>query len=236
MKIYGILSQIYGLFLQCFYPEFCVACGKYGGVVCSDCFNTIECCTSSICLFCGRLTTEGKVCEKCRKSHKFIPKAVFWTASYHHPVVKELLHNFKYNTQYACGDILAEMLFQRLKPCAFPKDLIVIPVPLHKNKLKKRGFNQSEILARAVSGKLNLHGGTAMRRVIETKTQVGLTREQRMVNMHEAFVCSDPELIQGKSVLLIDDVVTTGSTLNECAKVLKSAGAKAIYVATVARG
>jgi ComF family protein len=123
----------------------------------------------------------------------------------------------------------------------FGADLpLVVPVPLHESKLQQRGFNQSELMARALvkqgplDMKLELAPKLLMRRR-PTDSQTGLTRRQRVVNMRGAFRASAPNEISGRNVLLVDDVFTTGTTVSECARVLRRAGAEKVWVATVAR-
>ena len=116
-----------------------------------------------------------------------------------------------------------------------PAPLVVIPVPLHKNRQDLRGFNQSELIARKLSKKLNLPGGCALARTKDTEAQVSLSREFRLTNLVGAFTCTDKEFITGKNILLVDDVATTLSTLNECARALKDAGAKKVWGIVVAR-
>jgi ComF family protein len=117
--------------------------------------------------------------------------------------------------------------------------VLVIPVPLHRSKVRQRGFNQSELIARSAlrhlgGSRFELHTGN-LRRVRATVSQTGLTRHQRRENVRGAFVVTAPERVRDRSVLIVDDVYTTGTTLNECARVLRAAGARQVVVATVAR-
>jgi ComF family protein len=118
--------------------------------------------------------------------------------------------------------------------------LVVVPVPLHARNLRQRGFNQSQLIARhavklgAGSGRLVVRSRVLERRR-ETQSQIGLTRHQRRENLRGAFVVSRPEEMAGREVLLVDDVFTTGTTVSECARVLRRAGASKAFVATVAR-
>jgi len=192
---------------------------------------------TDVCFFCGRISKEGRICQSCKRSNDFLIQKIVWAGSYKDKVLKEALHEFKYSGVLSVGEILEEVLCRRLtRWLNHGEDLVVVPVPLHINKLKKRGFNQAELLARAISKKFGLEGGTALSRIRETQTQVGLSRNDRQKNLDGAIICSDPELIMGRNILLVDDVVTTGSTINECAKVLRKIGAKKVYVASVARG
>jgi ComF family protein len=118
--------------------------------------------------------------------------------------------------------------------------VLVIPVPLYAGKLRQRGFNQSELIAKAalklnsVGKKLELHDRVLERRR-DTQSQIGLTRHQRRENLRGAFSVLKPEQVAGREFLLVDDVFTTGTTVSECARVLRRAGASKVWVATVAR-
>jgi len=114
-----------------------------------------------------------------------------------------------------------------------------VPVPLHRSKKRQRGFNQSELIARSALRYLdspNFELRTSiLRRVRATTSQTGLTRHQRRENVRGAFAVAAPELVKGRAVMIVDDVYTTGTTLNECARILRAAGAEQVVVATVAR-
>jgi len=127
-----------------------------------------------------------------------------------------------------------------LQPLFGRTELLVVPVPLHSTKLRQRGFNQSELIARAAlkvkpsAGRFQLSPGLLECRR-ETKSQIGLSRHQRRDNIRGAFVVTRPREMAGREVLLVDDVFTTGTTVSECARILRRAGASKVYVATVAR-
>jgi ComF family protein len=119
------------------------------------------------------------------------------------------------------------------------KPVVVVPVPLHARKMRQRGFNQAELIARAAlktahSAKLVLEAKLLERRR-ETQSQIGLSRHQRRENIRGAFAVVKPEKIAGSSCLLVDDLFTTGTTVSECARILLRAGASNVWVATVAR-
>ena len=149
--------------------------------------------------------------------------------------VKEMIHHLKYSGFTEFADPLAELILQRIQN-KVPKGRIeVVPVPLHKSRESMRGFNQSELIARELSKKLRLDGGDFIRRVRNTEPQVTLSGARRRDNLANSFICVDPAEVQGKTILLVDDVTTTGATLNECARVLKDAGARAVWGVVVAK-
>jgi ComF family protein len=135
--------------------------------------------------------------------------------------------------------MLAETI-TTLEPLFGDEPVLVIPVPLYAGKFRRRGFNQSELIAKAAlklnsaKGKLKLRDRILERRR-ETQSQIGQTRHQRRENMRGAFAVAKPEQVSGHEFLLVDDVFTTGTTVSECARVLRRAGASKVWVATVAR-
>jgi ComF family protein len=145
-----------------------------------------------------------------------------------------VIRRHKYGPNQALGAVLAGLLEEGL-PVDSDYD-VVIPVPLHRRRLLSRGFNQSALLAAAVTGKLRCRLDVAsLIRVIATPPQTAQDLESRRRNVHNAFAVRYPERVAGLKVLLIDDVLTTGSTANECARALRAAGAHAVDVLTIAR-
>ena len=152
-------------------------------------------------------------------------------------VVRRLIHEFKYHQRiylrHVIGDWLAAVLNDpRIDPSGFD---VIIPVPLHPAKQRERGFNQAELLARSLSARTGLPVDLALERVRFTNTQTAFDRAERMENLHNAFRLRRRRDVQGLRVLLVDDVLTTGSTLSECARVMRRAGASSVYAATAAR-
>lgn len=149
-------------------------------------------------------------------------------------ILGSVIRRHKYGPNQALGAVLAELLEAGL-PVDADYD-VVIPVPLHRRRLLKRGFNQSALLAAAVTRKLRCRLDiTALTRLISTPPQTAQDLESRRRNVHNAFGVSYPERVAGQKVLLVDDVLTTGATANECARVLRAAGARTVDVLTIAR-
>jgi ComF family protein len=159
--------------------------------------------------------------------------------------LRSLIHLLKYDRVKIAAELLGELLaglFMEVSGTAAGSSFLVIPVPLYRAKRWERGFNQSELLVRSALKHLNkagfcpfaLHAGN-LKRVRATSSQTGLTRHQRRENVRGAFAVVRPEAIAGRDLLLVDDVLTTGTTLNECARVLRRAGAKTVRATTVAR-
>jgi competence protein ComFC len=153
-------------------------------------------------------------------------------------ILRVLIHRFKYGGEVWIGDLLSDFLMQglrdsRLKGCSFDA---VVPVPLHPLRRREREFNQAEVLSRELARKSNLAFCDALERLRYTVTQTHFDRRRRMQNLRDAFGLRRRAPVQEKDVLLVDDVLTTGSTLDECARVLLEAGARSVRALTVARG
>lgn len=156
--------------------------------------------------------------------------------------MRDLVHLLKYDRVRPAAGLLGRMLAEVIADLSkdFSEDPIIIPVPLHASKLRQRGFNQSELIARAA---LKLHPAgldvkpsvSVLVRRRNTETQTGMTPAQRRENVRGAFAVVRPADVQGRDILVVDDVMTTGTTVSECARVLRRAGAERVFVATVAR-
>jgi ComF family protein len=153
--------------------------------------------------------------------------------------LRDLLHVFKYQQVKSAAPLLGKLLGQTVSKAGIEGPLWVIPVPLAKSKRRLRGFNQAEAIAQAFT---NLRSekdiqmdASSLVRTRETASQTGLTRHQRRANLRGAFAMARPERVWGKTVLLVDDVMTTGTTAGECTRVLLRSGARQVFVATVAR-
>ena len=158
--------------------------------------------------------------------------------------LRELVHLLKYQQVRPAATLLGSLVHKALQAVDLPDSVLVVPVPLWRGKRRTRGFNQAEEIARALVRSLARSSGaatciqldtTSLVRRRETISQTGLTRHQRRANVRGAFAVVPKDRIAGRSILLVDDVMTTGTTASECARVLLKAGAKEVFVATVAR-
>jgi ComF family protein len=156
------------------------------------------------------------------------------TAAFTDNPLRSAIHEFKYNNHRAVTVLLGERLLTSYRQYGLKAEVIV-PVPLHEAKLKERGYNQSELLARQLNQALNLPLNlTTLRRVRKTESQMTLGAEERYKNVSGAFACEDKSLAQ-RHILLVDDVCTTGSTLDACAAALKAGGAASVWGLTLAK-
>lgn len=148
--------------------------------------------------------------------------------------VQNALHTIKYRRNIGLADALARHMLGFVRSLNWNMDLIV-PVPLGRKRLQERGYNQVALVARPLAYELGLdYAPHALRKVRDTRSQVGLGISERRVNVSEAYQ-ADPSVVKRKSILLIDDVATTGSTISACAEALLSAGAQAVCAITIAR-
>jgi ComF family protein len=181
----------------------------------------------------------GTKCQACLEHQPTFDKAGYYGA--YDAGLRELIHLLKYERVRPAADLLGRMVgdvVHDMHPKFGAEPPLVIPVPLHESKLRARGFNQSELIARAAVKAASLRAvinTSALDRIRDTGSQTGLTRRQRQENMRGAFAVVRPDQIAGRDILLVDDVFTTGTTVSECARVLKKARAAHVYVATVAR-
>jgi len=227
--------KIFSLFYDIFFPNICVGCGKYGRTLCFDCAGQIERIKTAVCPACGKISVGGKYCPACKKRTNSELSGVIIAIHYSSGPSKEIIHNFKYNSVVELAEVLGELMVASLEKAEIPRDTIIVPVPLHPKKLGKRGYNQSLLIARYIAEKLDLRCIETLIRIKETETQIKLGRSARLANLANAFACKNPKIVRGKRILLVDDVITTGATLNECARVLKLAGAKSILASVAAK-
>jgi ComF family protein len=181
------------------------------------------------------------LCGLCQRLHPPFEKAVAYGS--YDGGLRDLIHLLKYQQVRPAAGVLGRILAEtitRLEATLPPGLITVVPVPLHVQKRAQRGFNQSELIVRAALKQLARPGrfqamiGLLVRRR-ETGSQIGLTRHQRRENLRGAFAVADPALLAERDILLVDDVFTTGTTAAECARVLRRAGAKRVWVVAVAR-
>lgn len=219
--------------LDLLFPRRCVSCGKVGGYFCSNCYKKIEFIDRQICPVCAKPSIDGFTHPKCRTSWGLDGMYAF--VHYKGPM-KDAIHLLKYRFVSDLVDSLTD-IFIRYYPKNLYKFDYLVPVPLHKKREKERGFNQSLLLARSLSEKLNIPVlAQILIRSRYTVPQVDLKGKDRRLNLQKAFAFLPNADIGGKSIGLVDDVATTRTTLVECAKVLKKQGAKNVFGLVLAHG
>lgn len=235
------LSSIKEFILDLLFPKFCISCGKEGSYLCQDCFSLIDILERQYCPFCPqpKVVLDGKTCNFCKRSKSL--NGLYCAASYNNFIVKKLINQFKYEPYIKelskpLSSLIVVHLINLDKVENF-QDYILVPIPLHKKKLKKRGFNQAGEIAKELSENLKIPVfNDALIKIKQTPAQVELKKEEREENIKGVFLCQKPELVVGKKIFLIDDIFTTGSTMEQGARLLKEAGAKEVWGIVVARG
>ncbi|MEA3295747.1 MAG: ComF family protein [Patescibacteria group bacterium] len=233
-----MLITLKNFILDLLFPYSCIVCGKQGNYICEDCLNMIEVLEYQFCPICAKRVIDGKTCANCKTKTKL--NGAFSAVSYDSPVIKKMIKQFKYTPFIKDISLIFSYLiikhFLILSNVNALKQGILIPVPLHRKKLKNRGYNQSQEIAKHLSRFLNIPlYQNVLIKTKNTHQQVGLLSEQRQKNIKGAFACQNIEQIKNKKIFLIDDVFTTGATTSECSKILKQSGANEVWAVTVAR-
>jgi len=223
--------------LDALYPPRCAACAQVGYEHwCEDCLSRVSYIAPPVCAKCGTPIDPEGFCPSC-PVHPLLPEAVRAAAQYA-GAVKEAIHRLKYAAKPAVAPALAQLLSQAWHS-ALSEPLRtaqgVIPIPIHRERERERGFNQSVLLARHFCHAVGLPlWDNVLVRAVYRQPQVGLNAAQRAQNVKDAFRVVSAEQVTGKCVLLLDDVWTTGSTLNEATMALLQAGAAHVFALTVA--
>lgn len=224
-----------------------MGCKKFGAYLCPNCFATLSFATNPKCLVCNKPSFDGLTHSKCKKKDTIDGSIA---ALNYKGLIKKVLYQFKYSPyltdlQTILGDLLYEELIQNeLFMQILTTHPVVVPIPLSAAKLRKRGYNQSEVLAKNLGKRFQLPVVNVLKRIKETKPQYGLKKEERRVNMKGAFsfvIPTKTEIQTGSSIrsrmtaILVDDIVTTGSTLLEAAKILKKNGFEKVWGVVLAQ-
>lgn len=231
-------------FLHFWFPRTCFSCGRdlpwhAAGSLCVPCEKGLKRPGPLVCRRCGMvLKSGGAHCYNCRGSKaKAYKCSVIRSAFMFNASSRGLVHALKYGG----ADYLAREMgnLMAVRFCTYPELAaaeIVMPVPLFPKRRRKRGYNQSALLARWLAAGTGLsYDDVSLARTRDTVSQTTLGRRGRLANMTGAFACKNPAAVKGKVILLVDDVATTGATLEGCAVALKAAGAKKVFAYTFAR-
>ncbi len=224
--------------LDLLFPRRCLGCRKVGEFICPACAAAAPFVRNPTCLYCDHPDPDGALCYSCRHQPSYLTAA--FALCYYQPPVDAAIRRLKYRGGQAIAPTLAHLAARR--PHRWPIWLqrgaidLFTPVPLHPTRLRQRGYNQSALLAAQLAAQLDLPytDTVGLQRTRHTRPQVGLGMAERRSNVAGAFTCSGDE-VQGKRVALLDDVYTTGATLQDCARALREAGATRVYAITIAR-
>jgi len=236
-----MLNRFKKNFLDTLFPIACLSCAKDGVWLCERCLKKISLRSFQVCPLCEQIISAcGKICPDCRKRKPPLDYLLV-AANYQEKYITKIVHLYKYNFLESLAAPLGKIMLLSFMQNDFPLPDLIIPVPLHPRRLRWRGFNQSELLANYIGE--NLTPGLVIPilkniliRKKDTAPQMQVKNyKDRRENIRNAFAVQNPSGILNKNILLIDDIATTGSTLFECARVLKESGAKKIYGAVISR-
>ncbi len=235
MKIKEFFIKIKDNFIEELFPSnfTCYNCNdeikeenKYH--LCNKCLDNIQF-IKNPCVKCGEdLNSFTKYCNNCKTYKRYFDKVI--SVSRYEKTAKKLVYKFKYNKDEYIANSILPFLLDLFYKSDFNKIDVITCVPISKERLKNRGFNQAQILAEKLSNEVNISfDGNIIKRIVNTESQTHLTKVERANNLSKAFEISDINLVKSKNILIVDDVITTGATMNEIAKLLKNKGANKIY-------
>jgi ComF family protein len=241
--LFASLGRLGAAMVDFCFPRRCAGCERvwlkpHQGCWCDECYRNLPWLGSPLCTRCGRPFLDSPssgdhLCGDCLLSEP--PFDTARSAAHHSGVVRGSINQMKFGGRLHRVRPLAELLVKLIGEGTDKIDMIV-PVPLHVRRLRQRGFNQAALLAKEAGCRLALPVGfDILARKFWTEPQTRLKRAERLLNVKDAFVVRKGAAIQGSSVLLVDDVYTTGTTVKECGKVLRAGGAASVHVATVSR-
>ena len=218
--------------LDWIYPPVCAGCGTPGFRWCNACIDSVQKLDENSCSICGDFSPPSSLCAECAANRPAYLALRSWGK--YTGVLRKAIHRLKFRSDMGLAEPLSIHLNQVFTPLHWPIDLVV-PVPCSKARLKERGYNQAALLAKYFCMSVGFSfSSRAILRTRDTLSQVGKSALERRANVTGVFQAV-PELVQGKTVLVVDDVATTGSTIQSCAVALLDAGAYSIYGLTLAR-
>lgn len=245
MNKYLYKNIIKNFFLDLFFPKFCFGCGRENTYLCNDCKSLLEIAEYDYCL-CEtnptRLLSPTQV-GKCQRCQDRKLSGLYFALSYKEKsLTRKLIHNFKYKPYVKdLAETLANLLIEHFiltkkNTNDVWESSILLPIPLDNKKLKSRGYNQSEKLCKELSKILKIPViSNCLIKIKETRPQMTLNKTEREKNLKNAFTLKNAKALKNKKVFLVDDVYTTGSTMQECARILKASGIKQVWGICIAR-
>jgi len=227
------LTKLRGAALDILFPHYCVGCGKEGSFICVSCLKSLPHLEFPVCPLCGLPQSNAGLCRNCQDWKADIDgiRSPFRFDG----IIRTAIHQLKYSNLRAIAPSLAKLLNEYLEVNVMDVDLL-IAVPLHKKRQRERGYNQSYLLAKELSKLINLpmdETGLVREKYVLPQARTSSVEERRE-NVRDVFACRG-DAIRSHRILLIDDVTTSGATMNACASVLKSAGAKVVWGLALAR-
>ena len=229
------IKNIPEAFLRLFFPEAetCYICSSEGDLVCEKCSMDIKRHEGNLCSICGRELKSGNICTQCVMHER--PYDMGFVALVYDGIARDIMKIYKFENKLPYARFFAKEIERKVKPHADDIDIIT-SVPLHFFKAVSKGYNPPALIAKRLAKALNIeYSGMLLKRVRYTKSMSLLKGIDRMEHSKKNFAVCDAD-IEGKNILLVDDVSTTGATLHVCAEILKKHGAKKVYVAAACGG
>jgi competence protein ComFC len=242
MPMHRTIATIAKTFVNILYPLRCASCNKDLETlnefhVCGVCMSAIKPNPQPYCISCGHNMRSGHgLCADCLRARPYFEKA--YSACVYETALKELIHSFKYKQKVHLAPLFAKLMADFVKEhndIMNGVDMITF-VPLHPRRLWEREFNQSKVLALSLAKAWGISLADTLEKTRATRPQNELSRKERLTNLANAFRAKRSAALKDKKILLIDDVFTTGATVNECSKVLRASGAAGVRCLTLARG
>jgi ComF family protein len=204
-------------FLNCLFPQQCYGCKRSGTWLCLNCLNKIK-------------RYQGQIPRHLNNIDKLII-----AGEYSDPILQALIKAFKFNFNRELAIPLSVFLYRQINFLYLKDEYLIIPIPLHKQRFNWRGFNQSELIAREISHLSGWPLDLNLKKKKKTKEQANLKERERLNNQRDAFIWCGQSLRE-KNIMLLDDIITSGATISEAAKILKAAGADSVTALAVAKG
>lgn len=235
MDVRIVIHNIWKHAMDAFFPIECAGCAREGDWLCDACIGKIVFNNDFVCPLCGHFSFQGNTCFSCLK-HSRLDGA--WILGKYNDIMRTCIKCLKYYGIQDISNVLGNLMVKYLDGHSIKNNFdVIIPVPLHKRKELLRGYNQSFLLAKYISEyyAITLDDVSLIRKKY-TQSQTKKGREKRLADLKNVFYVKNPSAISGKRILLIDDVLTTGATLSECARALSRANAKSVWGFVLARG
>ena len=230
--VHSRLRRVFDSLLDIAFPTRCVGCGRPHALLCDQCRLSLEYVPAGVCHACGQPLGHAGLCARCARQMPSLTDC--FAVAYSTGALRVAIHKLKYSDQSRLAEPLAALLAGWWQDNPLPAD-VIMPIPLHPRRQRERGYNQAALLAHRLGPAIGVPvDETSLRRVRDTRPQVGLGSAARRENVTGAFQCSD-SVLAGQRVLLVDDVTTTGATLEAAGQALRQAGVRAVWGLTVAR-
>ncbi len=233
MEILATARNIWADLLALVFPERCAGCDRAGNLFCADCQRELEFVLPPLCPLCGCPSSTDLLCHQCQQS----PLAIdgIRSVAFFRGSLRRAIHAFKYRGMRSLAMPLGRLMSAHWQSAPLPVDVIV-PVPLHRRRLRERGYNQAALLAQVLGTEIGLPlGEDWLVRARATLPQVELDAGERKKNVVGAFQCHKRDAVAARRVLLVDDVCTTGTTLESCSLALRQAGVRSVWGFTLGR-